>query len=169
MTLRADAQRNLEALLGAAEECFSEQGVDVSVDEIARRAGVGHGTVFRRFPTKDALLMAVLAQELDRLLVVADGAAADADPGAAFERFFRACATAYGRNRALLEGLERCSELPQKIALHAAAESLAERARKAGALRDDLSSDDVFELVPAASRFPDVILDGLRPPRETLA
>ena len=50
MTLRADAQRNLDALLVAATECFAEQGADCSIDEIAGRAGVGHGTVFRRFP-----------------------------------------------------------------------------------------------------------------------
>ena len=67
MTLRADAQRNLDRLLEAAAECFAEQGVDVSVDEIARRAGVGHGTVFRRFPTKDALLAAVLAGQMLQL------------------------------------------------------------------------------------------------------
>ena len=73
--LRADAQRNLDRLLGAASECFSEQGVHASVDEIARRAGVGHGTVFRRFPTKDLLLEAVLARELDRMLVPAAAAA----------------------------------------------------------------------------------------------
>ena len=67
MTLRADAQRNLDRLLEAAAECFAEQGVDASVDEIARRAGVGHGTVFRRFPTKDALLAAVLATQMLQL------------------------------------------------------------------------------------------------------
>ena len=66
MTLRADAQRNLDRLLEAAAECFAEQGVDASIDEIARRAGVGHGTVFRRFATKDALLAAILAGHMRR-------------------------------------------------------------------------------------------------------
>jgi AcrR family transcriptional regulator len=162
VTLRADAQRNLEALLGAAGDCFSEQGIHASVDEIARRAGVGHGTVFRRFPTKDALLEAVLAQELDRMLVLADAAAAEPDAGAAFERFFRAAAEAYGRNRALLETVERCKELPQMTALEQASEALVRRAQEAGVLRRDLTREEVFELIPAASRFPDVILDGLR-------
>jgi len=58
--LRADARRNLGLVLDAASEVFAERGPDASIDEIARRAGVGHGTVFRRFPTKDALLAAVL-------------------------------------------------------------------------------------------------------------
>ena len=163
MTLRADAQRNLDLVLDAAGECFAESGLHVSVDEIARRAGVGHGTVFRRFPTKDALLTAVLEQELERLLLTAHAALAEADAGAAFARFFRAVAEAYGRNRALLEGEERCRELPPAAGLKEAFDRLVRRAQKAGTLRRDLSASDVFELVPAASRFPDVILDGLRP------
>jgi AcrR family transcriptional regulator len=165
VTLRADAQRNRDRLLGAASECFSEQGVHASVDEIARRAGVGHGTVFRRFPTKGALLEAVLAQELDRMLVLAAAAAAEPDAGAAFETFFRAAAEAYARNRALLEAVERCKELPQMAPLEQAADTLVRRAQRAGGLRRDVSREEVFELIPAASRFPDVILDGLRPPR----
>jgi AcrR family transcriptional regulator len=163
--LRADAQRNLDRLVDAACECFAEGGVNVSVDEIARRAGVGHGTVFRRFPTKDALLEAVLSQELDRLLVLAQGALGEADAGTAFEGFFRAAAAAYGRNRALLEGVERCRELPQTVPLKQASHGLVERAQEAGAVRRDLTADEVFELIPAASRFPQVVLDGLRPPR----
>ncbi|HET7590696.1 MAG TPA: helix-turn-helix domain-containing protein [Solirubrobacterales bacterium] len=162
--LRSDAQRNLDRLLGAAGECFAEQGLHVSVDEIARRAGVGHGTVFRRFPTKQALLAAVLSQELDAMLVHVRAALAEDDPGAGFERFFRAAAEAYARNRALLEGVDRCRELPQHAPLQEAAETLVRRAQKAGALRRDLTRAEIFELVPAASRFPDVILDGLRPP-----
>jgi len=163
MVLRADAQRNLDRLLEAAGECFSEQGIDCSVDEVARRAGVGHGTVFRRFPTKEALLQAVIARELDRFADLAEEALADPDPGLGFERFFRAVAEAYGRNRALVEGFDHCAELPQKIALGERAERLVRRAQKAGALRRDLRSADVFALVPAASRYPDVILAGLRP------
>jgi AcrR family transcriptional regulator len=161
--VRADAQRNLDLVLGAASECFAEGGVDVTVDEVARRAGVGHGTVFRRFPTKEALLAAVLGKELDRMLLVAQAALADDDAGEAFAGFFRAMAEAYGRNRALLEGIDRCRELPQSIPLEEAAHELVHRAQDAGALRRDLDPADIFELVPAASRFPDVILDGLRP------
>jgi AcrR family transcriptional regulator len=161
MTLRADAQRNLDRVLGAACECFAEGGVDVSIDEVARRAGVGHGTVFRRFPTKEALLDAVLGKELDRMLLLAQAGLAEADPWDAFAGFFRACAEGYARNRAMVDGMERCRELPQMPLLQEAADELVRRAQRAGALRRDLTAEQIFELVPAASKFPDVILDGL--------
>jgi len=162
MTLRADAQRNYDRLLGAACECFAEEGLEVSVDEIARRAGVGHGTAFRRFPTKEALVEAVIARELERVLGEARALLDEPDAGAAFEAFFRAVARGYERNKAMADGYARCSELPQKAELREVAKALVRRAQKAGALRTDLTTDELFELVPAASRFPDVILDGLR-------
>jgi AcrR family transcriptional regulator len=160
--MRADAQRNLDRVIGAACECFAEGGVDVSVDDVARRAGVGHGTVFRRFPTKEALLDAVLGKEMDRMVLEANAALAESDPWDAFAGFFRACAEGYGHNRALIESVDRCRELPQMPHLKNAADDLVRRAQKAGVLRKDLDADEIFELVPAASRFPDVILDGLR-------
>jgi len=159
--VRADAQRNLDRVLGAATECFAEGGLDVSIDEVARRAGVGHGTVFRRFPTKEALLDAVFGKEIDRMLLLAQSALEEDDPWEAFSGFFRACAEGYGRNRALIEGIERCRELPQMALLQVAADELVHRAQKARTLRRDLTAEEIFELVPAASRFPDVILDGL--------
>ena len=160
--MRADAQRNLDRVLGAATECFAEHGVDVTVDEVARRAGVGHGTVFRRFPTKEALLDAVLTKELDRLLLLAQAALAEDDPWAGFADFFRAAAEAYGRSRALVEAKERCRDLPQFEPMGTAIHEIVRRAQAAGSLRNDLSAEEIFELLPAASRFPDVILDGLR-------
>ena len=160
--MRADAQRNLDLVLGAAEECFAEGGIDVSVDEVARRAGVGHGTVFRRFPTKEALLDAVLGKELDRMVLLAHAGLEQTDEWEGFAGFFRAAADGYGRNRALLEAKDRCSKLPQMAVIQHAAHELVRRAQKAGALRRDMNADEIFELVPAASRFPEVILDGLR-------
>jgi len=160
--MRADAQRNLDRVLDAASECFARGGVDVSVDEVARRAGVGHGTVFRRFPTKEALLDAVLSKELDRMVLLTEAALAEDDPWTGFAGFFRAAAEGYARNKALFESSERCRELPQMATLQPAAEEIVRRAQKAGVLRRDLTADEIFELVPAASRFPDVILDGLR-------
>jgi AcrR family transcriptional regulator len=161
VTLRADAQRNLDRLLDAAAEVFAEQGCDASVDEIARRAGVGHGTVFRRFPTKDALLGAVLGERLRVLTAAADDALADPDAGAAFERFFRYAAEEYGRNRAL-EGLDRCRSTREAETFYTAVAQLVERAQHAGALREDVSAKDVLLLIPTASRYPDVIFSGLR-------
>ncbi len=161
--LRADAQRNLDRLLEAAAECFAERGIDCSVDEIARRAGVGHGTVFRRFPTKEALLLAVVATRIEALTVVAEEAADAADVDAAFERFVRSAAEAYARDRALVQGLERCAGRPELAALIAAVDRLARRAREAGLLRRELGADDVLRLIPTASLYPDVVLDGLKP------
>lgn len=160
--MRADAQRNLDLVLGAAEECFAEHGIDVTVDEVARRAGVGHGTVFRRFPTKEALLDAVLSKELDRVLLLVQAALVEDDPWKGFADFFRAAADAYGHSRALVEAKERCRELPQYESMSTAVHEIVRRAQASGSLRDDLTAEEIFELLPAASRFPDVILDGLR-------
>jgi AcrR family transcriptional regulator len=164
MTLRADAQRNLDRLLGAAAECFAEQGVECSVDEIARRAGVGHGTVFRRFPTKDALLAAVLAARMSELAAGAEEASAEPDAGKAFDDFVRGMADAYGRNRALVEAMKRCELTPEAGALMGAVARLLQRAQDAGGVRTDVGVKDVLALIPTASTYPDIVLDGLRPP-----
>jgi AcrR family transcriptional regulator len=162
MTLRADAQRNLDRLLEAAGECFAESGVDASIDEIARRAGVGHGTVFRRFPTKDALVAAVMEGNMRALTAVAVDAREE--PGG-FERFVRYAAAAYAQNRALIEGITRCQKTASAETLVAAVEELVGQAQTAGEVRTDVSVADVLALIPTASRYPDVILDGLRPAR----
>jgi len=160
--LRADAQRNLDRVLEAASDCFAEQGVDVSIDEIARRAGVGHGTVFRRFPSKDALLSAVVLRRVVELTAAAESALAEPDAGAAFDRFFRMAVDLYAQNRALVEGFGRCVETAEVAAMEDAVGRLVRRAQRAGALRRDVGPRDVLELIPAANRHPDVILDGLR-------
>src|SRR5437868_5777618 len=85
--LRADAQRNLGRVLDAAAEVFAERGPDASVDEIARRAGVGHGTVFRRFPTKESLVAAVMCRRLEEITAAAEDLLEQPDAGEAFERF----------------------------------------------------------------------------------
>ncbi len=177
--LRADARRNLELVLEAASQAFAEHGPDVSVDEIARRAGVGHGTVFRRFPTKDALMAAVLALRLDELAASAEELLAEADAGAAFEQFVWRAADCCGRDRALFDGVPRCESFAEvaeaKQRLHGNVEQLIARAQAEGSLRDDVGSDDVSALVGSAMlasthaespdawrRYIGVILDGLR-------
>jgi AcrR family transcriptional regulator len=162
-TLRADAQRNLDRLLEAAGECFAERGIDCSIDEIARRAGVGHGTVFRRFPTKEALLLAVVARRVESLTAVAEDAAGTPEVEAAFGGFVRTAAQAYARDRGLVQGLDRCAGRPELDALIAAVDRLAHRAHEAGVLRPELDGEDVLRLIPTASFYPDVVLDGLRP------
>jgi len=160
--MRADAQRNLDRLLTVAGECFAERGLDVSVDEIARRAGVGHGTVFRRFATKDDLVAAVLRQQLEELTETAVAAAADEDPWDGLERFVRTAAAGYAKNRALLDGIERCIRPTDKERLVAAVEEIVARAHRAGAIRPEVTLEDVIALMPTAVRYPDVVLDGLR-------
>ena len=105
--LRADAQRNLGRILEAASEAYAEVGPEVTIDEIARRAGVGHGTVFRRFPTKDALRAAVIRVRLDELLSRADELLDKPDAGAAFEEFVWAAAETCRRDRTLFEGIDQ--------------------------------------------------------------
>ena len=111
-TLRSDAQRNLGRVLDAAAEVFAEQGPSASVNEIARRAGVGHATVFRRFPTKDALIRAVVDVRIAELNALADEALAADDPGAAFTTFVWAAAEIASRQRGLDDCFLRCPDSP---------------------------------------------------------
>jgi AcrR family transcriptional regulator len=173
-TLRADAQRNLNRVLEAAAEAFNERGPDVSVDEIARRAGVGHATVFRRFPTKDALIRAVVRQRLYEVAALAEAALAAEDPGQAFTEFVWAAMELHARDRGLFECMDRCmkDEKPQEII--ALTEQIVVRAQEAGAVRRDIDPADVPTLIgavmaaaPADDWRPliEVVLDGLRPPK----
>jgi len=87
--LRADAARNRAAILETAYEVFAEQGLAVPIDEIARRAGVGAGTVYRHFPTKDALFRAIVVDRVERMVEHAEGLAAEREPGEALFAFLR--------------------------------------------------------------------------------
>ena len=111
--LRADAQRNLDRVLVAASEAFAASGPNASVDEIARRAGVGHGTVFRRFPNKEALIAAVVCERLRELADRAEALLAEPEAGAAFERFVWQVAELHARDRTLFEGGPLCGEVPE--------------------------------------------------------
>ena len=181
---RADAVRNRARVLDAASEAFAAEGVAVPLDEIARRAGVGAGTVYRHFPTKEALFEAVLT---DRVLGLAADAesrlAADADPGEAFFGFFFAMINT-GRAKAdLAEALAAAGfglspETRQASArLLGGFGALVERAQQAGALRADVSTQDLHALIVAAlagekraeansdhetGRMTRIICDGLR-------
>jgi AcrR family transcriptional regulator len=177
--LRADAQRNLDRILAAASDAYAEVGPDVTMDEIACRAGVGHGTVFRRFPTKDGLRAAVIAVRLDELLEHARALLERPDPGAALEEFVWTAAEAVRRDRALFEGMEECAAFEEvaeaKQELHDVVDKLIRRLQRSGALRRGIDSRDVGALVGAAiqaslhaerddawRRYVQVVLDGLR-------
>src|SRR2546430_8743937 len=97
--LRADAARNRTRILAAAREAFAQSGLDVGVEEIARRAGVGKGTLYRRFPTKEALVRAIFEDILDELEQLSRDAEADEDPGAAFARYLGGAARMQASNQ----------------------------------------------------------------------
>jgi AcrR family transcriptional regulator len=178
-TLRADAQRNLGRVLDAAAEVLAEQGLGASVDEIARRAGVGHGTVFRRFPTKEALVAAVVVKRTTEFCESSERLLDHPNPGEAFEAFVWQLAEVFARDRCIFEGLPRCPESPEVLEMKGRfielTARLVGRAQEAGAVRADLAPEDVPMLVgstilgsaalPGADpwrRYVAIVLDGMR-------
>jgi len=146
--LRADAERNRARILAAAAEVFADRGLDVSLDEIAAHAGVGVGTVYRRFPDKDALIDALFEEKIDRAVELADRALEIEDPWEAFTTFMRGMCRMQAGDRgfkdALLvrdRGRERVAAARERIAPRAM--KLLDRAQEAGAVRSDLGPFDV--------------------------
>ena len=180
--LRADARRNREAVLDAARTAFAAEGLSVPLDEIARRAGVGPGTLYRHFPTKEALFEAVVHDRLCRL--ASEGAAlrGSPDPGAAFFAFIERLAAEAAPKRDLFDALAGAGvEIgPGVMAavddLRAQITHLLGQAQQAGAVRADIGSADLTALLsgmllavrprPGADseRVLSVFQDGLRPP-----
>lgn len=150
---RADAERNVRRLVEAAREAVAEVGVDVTAHEIARRAGVGIGTFYRRVPSREVLLVAVLSDTIAEIVELAGRALADADPWQGFREFATAFiglrAASCGINEALGgdSGLDLdgpLAELRLRIRL------IVERAQGAGAMRADIAWPDVPFLLAAA-------------------
>jgi len=146
--LRADAERNRARILAAAAEVFADRGLDVSLDDIAAHAGVGVGTVYRRFPDKDALIDALFEEKIDRAVELADRALEIEDPWEAFTTFMRGMCRMQAGDRgfkdALLvrdRGRERVAAARERIAPRAM--KLLNRAQEAGAIRSDLGPFDV--------------------------
>ena len=169
--LRADARRNLERVLDAAQEVFAASGPDASIDEIARLAGVGHGTVFRRFPTKDDLMFAVIERHVEELCRLARQALAADDPGQAFFDFVWRVAELNMSTPGLHRCVVHCGDKPGAAELEKLADRIVARAQRAGAVRRDVKAEDVRVLVrssltnaPAGQwkRYLGVVLDGLR-------
>lgn len=181
--LRADAQRNLARVLDAAREVFAEQGIDAPVTEIADRAGVGVGTIFRRFPTKDDLLVAVVEQRTTQLIDAADTALESGDPGAALRHFLEKAAAMHISDVAWCDAgdtdlfaRDGIRELID-VLVGKMGELLA-RAQAAGQIRSDLRALDIPVLLMAVAksglmledavpgawkRYLGIVLDGLRP------
>ena len=169
--LRADARRNLERVLDAATEVFAEEGPDASVAEIAHRAGVGQGTVFRRFPSKDDLMYAVIERHVEQMCAIATEALAADDPGPAFFDFVRRIAEFNMSTPGLHGCVVHCGEKPGAAELEKLGDKIVSRAKRAGAVRRDVKPEDVRVLVRSAltgapegqwQRHLDVVLDCLR-------
>lgn len=146
---RADARRNFDALLMAAREAFATDGTSASLEDIARRAGVGIGTLYRNFPTRDALVEAVYVDEVEAVVHAAEDAADLPDPWVGVEAWLRRFVTYIGTKKALLEGLNKDSPvlLSCRTSLYDAGEPLLERAQEAGELREDATIGDVIRMV----------------------
>lgn len=145
---RADARRNFDALLVAAREAFAERGTQASLEDIARRAGVGIGTLYRNFPTRQDLFDAVYAGEIEGLCAEADHVAG-LPPWDALVAWLRRFVAYAATKRAIHESLGGESEMFRsgREAMYAAGEPLLARAQAAGVARADASFDDVLRLV----------------------
>ncbi len=182
---RADARRNYDRLLAAAAAVFAERGADdVSLEEIARRAGVGIGTLYRHFPARQALLEAVYKDQVDGLEVLAGKLLAAESPGAALGEWMRAF-VAFGRTKrsmssALVATIGKDSEFMSACSatLRSCTEALLSRAQEAGEARREVQSADIMrlahalimatELAPADADQPDrllrLVVDGVLMP-----
>jgi AcrR family transcriptional regulator len=174
---RADALRNHEKLISAAREAFAEGGTSTSLEEIARRAGVGIGTLYRHFPTRQALLEAVYIEEVQALSSSAADLA-DLPPWDALvgwlHRFVGYMATKQALAQELLNYVDRDAGVFQtcRAELYDAGEPLLKRAKEAGAVRADTTLVEVIQMVGGISKIAappkeithilDVALDGLR-------
>jgi AcrR family transcriptional regulator len=180
--MRADARRNYERLLAAAREAFGERGTEASLDDIAKRAGVGPGTLYRHFPTREALLAAAYRSDVEARTARAEELAETLPVEEALVSWLRVQVQEIKGKRGLgsavktmlggdSETLAFCREL-----MHAGVRRLLEPAQEAGIIRSDVGPADVLRLVHgvavAAESAPDqadkllfIVLDGLRPPR----
>jgi AcrR family transcriptional regulator len=182
--MRADAQRNYQRLLSAALSAFTEHGADdASLEEIARRAGVGIGTLYRHFPTRQALLEAVYRDQVEALRTTAAELLGSDSPREALAAWLRALtafsSTKHSLTSALLATIGKDSDLLSSCSMIicGAAASLLDRAKEAGVVRADADAKDLIRLVHAVNiatqhapadpgqtdRLLGLILDGLRP------
>jgi AcrR family transcriptional regulator len=184
--LRADARRNREKVLEAARAVFAEQGRDAQIDDVARRAEVGVGTVYRHFPTKEALIEALMVDSFAEILVAARAALDVQDPWQAFTDVLWRGAEIMAGDRALSEVFAAqpaasAAELPILDELTETVGELIRRAKAAGALREDMVVDDIPMLMCGIGsatkkehsctapwrRHLGIVLDGLRAPAAT--
>jgi AcrR family transcriptional regulator len=178
---RADAIRNRERVLEAAKAVFSAGGPEASLEAVARKAGVGIGTLYRHFPTREALFEAVYRREVQQLSELAEQLKSEADPVEALRRWLRSnvefVATKKGMSAALALAVQSASELTAFSfeRLTKAVGALLDRAVAAGEIRSDISPEDILRALvgmcylhdqpgwqKSVVRLLDVFVDGLR-------
>jgi AcrR family transcriptional regulator len=171
---RVDARRNFDALLAAAREAFARNGTEASLEDIARRADVGIGTLYRNFPTRQDLFDAVYVGEVGALCQEAEEIAR-LPPWEAFVVWLRRFVAYVATKRAISEALNRDSEMFRSCreAMYAAGEPLLTRAQESGEARTDVGFDDVLRMVTGITsavfnddeqreRVLGIVLDGVR-------
>jgi AcrR family transcriptional regulator len=181
-TLRSDARRNRDRLVGSARELFASEGLDVPVEEITRRAGVGMGTLYRHFPTKEDLIDAVLEDAFGELVGAAEQATANEDAWAGLKSFLERVLALHATNRGLKDvlatrhhGRRRAEAMRTRI--RPLLRVMIERAQAQGTLRSDFTTEDLPLVFWTADRVIDataaiapdywrrylgLLLDGLR-------
>jgi AcrR family transcriptional regulator len=183
---RADARRNRRRVLDAARAGFAEDGLDVHVEKIARAAGVGVGTVYRHFPTKEDLLEALADDRFAGLAEAARAGLEDPDPWDGFAAFMRHSAKVMAEDRALSEAMDQrpeiCGRAAEEVDLLEIVAELIARAQADGVLREDVAAEDVPSLICGLGRatrakegglamswerYLEIILAGLRAPART--
>jgi AcrR family transcriptional regulator len=186
--LRRDAERNRQRILKAASEVFTECGLEVSLDEVARHAGVGVGTVYRRFGTKEDLVAALFEDRVDSIAALAERAIQEPDPWTGLVGFMEQAAEMLADDLGLRQMLMFATYGRDHVAYARRrnaplVEKLLGRAQAAGQVRDDLKPTDIpfiiFVLTESTvlarearpeiwRRYLALIVDGLRPHREGL-
>ncbi|MFE5642447.1 TetR/AcrR family transcriptional regulator [Rhodococcus sp. NPDC056516] len=180
--LRADAARNRQLIIDAARELFAEEGIDVTLDDVARRAGVGVGTVYRRFASKEELIDGVFQQNFADMAAAAEASLSNPDPWDGLVTFAEFACSRMSVNRGLKDVMngtdEGCEQLAcQRSIVEPSVERIFYRAQDAGMLRPDAVVTDLFGLVFMVGavtefaqpvnptvwrRYLSVMLDGLR-------
>lgn len=146
-TLRSDARRNRERLIASARELFAREGVEVSVEEITHHAGLGMGTLYRHFPTKDELIDAVLEDTFADVLRYAEEGAAAADAWQGLISFFERVSEMHAKNRGFKDVIAsrghgaRAEEMRKRV--HPLVTQMIARAQEQGALRQDFTPEDI--------------------------
>lgn len=179
--LRADARRNRERILEAAKEVFGEQGAEAQMDDVARRAGVGVGTVYRHFPNKDVLMGELVTEKFRTITENAREALAEEDAWEAFSGLLHRSAEEMAKNSALQDALRTAGAAfeyaePARLELEVVTDKVIKRAQRQGTLRRDFRADELPMLMgglcasmaaplPGAydwRRHLEILLDGLR-------